>query len=71
MGDLLDTFTGDHIKANGFLGKVKRYLNLNFDASGFNSPIKKVTLTLTLIKGENIEGWTRSMDNLISSLDLV
>jgi hypothetical protein len=56
MGDLPDTFTGDHTKANGFLSELKRYLNLNFDALRFNFPIKKVALALTLMKGKEIEG---------------
>jgi hypothetical protein len=54
MGNLPQVFNGNQAKANGFIEEVKGYLHLNRDVAGYNSLIKKVTFTLTLIKGENV-----------------
>ena len=56
MGSLPQIFTGDHTKATDFIEEVKGYIRLNQDVPGFNSPIKKAALTLTLIKGPEIAG---------------
>jgi hypothetical protein len=36
--------------------------------AGFNSPIKKIAFTLTLIKGEDMAGWTRDMGVFLDGL---
>ena len=58
MGQLPFVFDGDRTRADDFIDKVKSYLLLNQDVSGFNLPIKKVAFTLTLIKRPNTVGWT-------------
>ena len=50
MGSLPRIFTGDCTRANDFIEEVQGYLCLNQDVAGFNSSMKKVSLTLTLIK---------------------
>src|SRR5260370_2568662 len=42
---------------------------LNRDVPGFNSPIKKVALAITLIKGTEVTGWTRALGELLRALD--
>jgi hypothetical protein len=43
--------TGDRARADNFIEEVKGYLRLNQDVAGFDSPMKKIAFTLTLIKG--------------------
>jgi hypothetical protein len=68
MGQLPQVFTGNHSKVDNFIEEVKGYLHLNQDVAGFNSPIKKITFTLTLIKGEDTAGWTRDMGDFLDGL---
>ena len=69
MGQLPQTFYGDRMRADDFIEEVKGYLRLNHDVAGFNSPIKKVAFTLTLIKGEDTAGWTRDVGAWLDGLD--
>ena len=69
MGNLPHEFTGDRTKADDFIEEVKVYFCVNEDVAGFNSPIKKVAFTLTLIKGDEVAGWVRDMGIWIDGLD--
>ena len=69
MGQLPQTFFGDRMKADDFIEEVKGYLRLNHDVAGFNSPMKKVAFTLTLIKGEDTAGWTRDLGAWLDRLN--
>ena len=71
MGNLPHEFTGDRTKADNFIKEVKAYFHVNEDVAGFNSPIKKVAFTLTLIKGDEVAGWVRDMGIWIDGLDRV
>ena len=68
MGALPQIFLGDRTKADNFIDEVKAYLCLNTDVAGYNSPFKKVTFTLTLIKGESAAQWVRDMGNWLNGL---
>ena len=61
MGEKPAIFTGDRTKAEDFIKEVKAYFCVNQDVAGFNSPIKKVAFTLTLIKGDEVAGWVKDM----------
>jgi hypothetical protein len=69
MGVLPQVFTGNHARADDFIKEVKGYLQLNQDVAGFDSPMKKIAFTLTLIKGTDTAGWTRDMGTFLDSLD--
>ena len=69
MGSLPRIFTGDRTKATEFIEEVKGYIQLNQDVPGFNSPIKKAALTLTLLKGPEVAGWVRDMGHWIDQLN--
>ena len=69
MGSLPQIFIGDCTKAEEFIEEVKGYIQLNQDVPGFNSPIKKAALTLTLIKGPEVAGWVRNMGHWIDQLN--
>jgi hypothetical protein len=71
MGGLPQIFNRDRAKADDFIEEVKGYLHLNQDIAGYNSPIKKVTFTLTLIKGSEVAGWTHDIGAWIDTLDPV
>jgi len=49
MGANPPLFNGDRDEADDFIAKVEEYLLLNDDVAGFNSPKKKVALTLTFM----------------------
>ena len=68
MEALPQLFYGDRTKANNFVNEVKAYLHLNTDVVGYDSPFKKVTFTLTLIKGESAAQWVRDMGNWLDAL---
>jgi hypothetical protein len=61
----------DRSRANDFIEEVKGYLRLNQDVAGYNSPIKKVAFTLTLIKGPEVAGWTRDIGAWVDTMDPV
>jgi len=71
MGGLPQVFSGDHLLADNFIEEVKGYLRLNQDVAGYNSPIKKVALTLTLMKGPQVAGWTCNMGMWLDTLNPV
>lgn len=69
MGKLPDTFDSDWTKADNFIEEVKGYLCLNADVNGFDSPMKKITFTLTHMKGPDVAGWTWDMGILLDHLN--
>ncbi|KAI9511811.1 hypothetical protein F5148DRAFT_1373533 [Russula earlei] len=68
-GGLPQIFTGDWALAEDFMDELRAYLGYNVDVPGFNSPIRKVALALTLIKGPAVVGWRCDMGTWIDSLD--
>jgi len=49
---------------------VEEYLLLNDDVAGFNSPKKKVALTLTFMQGPKKAEWTRGIRAWLLQLTL-
>jgi hypothetical protein len=68
MGSLPRIFDGDRTRAKAFLTEFLRYLILNQGVAGFKSPIRQVTLALTLIKGEKVDLWVRNMIDTLRRL---
>ena len=76
MGSLPQIFTRDWSKADDFIKEVKGYFQLNADVAGYNSPYKKVTFTLTLIKGTepaqlvwNMGDWLDTLDPIANNVE--
>ena len=69
MGRDPPLFQGERKKADTFMNKVKKYLMLNYNIAGFNSPKKKVTLILTFMQGPEVEEWTRGILQWIQQID--
>ena len=61
MGTLPQIFTGNHAKAQDFLDEVLGYFRANRGVAGFESPMRKVSITLTMIKGSEVAGWAQDM----------
>ena len=68
IGALPMTFSGERELADNFIEEVKGYFRSNARVPGFNEPIRKVAITLTLIKGPKVSGWACKMGNWIDSL---
>ncbi len=68
-GKLPTVFDSDHTKADKFINEVKAYLHHNKDVAGFNSPMKKVTFTLTLMQGDKVDGWCETMGDFLDGLE--
>jgi len=71
MGGLPAAFDRDCLRADDFIEEVKGFLQLNQDVAGYNSPIKKVAFTLTLMHGPQIAGWKCDVGNFLDTLDPV
>jgi len=69
MGTLPQIFTGNRAKAQDFLNEVLGYFCANRGVAGFKSPMGKVSITLTMIKGSEVAGWARDMGRWINTLD--
>jgi len=69
MGQLPSVFDGDRTKAKAFMEEVKGYMRLNMGVNGFNSPMKKMAFVLTLIKGDDVQGWVESMGTILDRLN--
>ena len=69
MGKDPPLFQGERKKADTFMNKVEKYLTLNYDVAGFNSPKKKVVLVLMFMQGPKVEEWTRGMLQWIQQID--
>ena len=69
MGQLPRIFTGDRTQADDFIDELKGYLRLNHRVTGFDSPITKVALALTLIKGPEVAGWVRDVGEWLDTWD--
>ena len=60
---------GEQKKADMFMNEVDKYLTLNYNMAGFNSPKKKVTLVLTFMQRPEVEEWTRGILQWIQQID--
>ena len=59
MGMLPTIFEGDHSKAESFLREFSTYFLVNYDVPALASFIKRIAITLTCIKGPEVNRWTQ------------
>ena len=69
MGTLPQIFTGNCAKAQEFMDELLGYFCANRGIAGFESPMHKVSITLTMIKGSEVAGWAHDMGQWVNSLD--
>jgi hypothetical protein len=70
MGNLPQILVGERRDARTFLDSILGYFRANARVPGLNSPIRKVSIALTLIQGPKVATWVRDMGAWIDSLDL-
>jgi hypothetical protein len=71
MGSLPQPFEGDRKFTRTFLNQITNYVQANSRIPGLTSPIRKVSMALTLFQGQQVAAWVRDMGSWIDSLDLV
>jgi Retrotransposon gag protein len=69
MGSLPQAYEGDRKLARTFLDQLVHYFRANSRVPGLNSPIRKVSIALTLFQGQQTAAWVRDMGAWIDSLD--
>jgi hypothetical protein len=69
MGGLPEPFTGNCKKADHFIEAMKTYIRLNRQVPGFKSAMQKINLTLTLMHGEKVTRWVKSVGAALDELD--
>jgi hypothetical protein len=71
MGTPPQTFNRDRRQARDFIEELCGYMRVNIGVPGFESPIRKVALALTFIKGPDVAWWAAAMGQWIDGLDQV
>ena len=61
-------FEGDRQLADAFVREIGSYFRANKGVPGFNSPLRKVAIALTYIKGPRVDGWADDMAVWLDSL---
>jgi Retrotransposon gag protein len=71
MGTSPRIFEGDRRQARDFIEELQSYIRVNLGVAGFESPICKVALALTFIKGPEVARWTAAIGRWIDGLDQI
>ena len=71
MGMLPTIFEGDHSKAESFLWEFSTYLLVNYNVPALASFIKRIAITLTCIKGPEVNWWTQQQLEWLMTLQPV
>jgi len=71
MGNLPRTFEGERDKAKAFMNDFLLYTVANRGVPGFESPLRRITLALTLIKGPRVDHWVGDMTTWLTGRDPV
>jgi hypothetical protein len=69
MGSLPQLFNGEQKLGWAFLNQLTNYFQANSQVPGLNSPICKVSITLTLFQGQQVAAWVSDMGSWIDALD--
>src|SRR5712671_6110308 len=54
-------FDGDRTRADAFICELRIYMMANQGVPGFESPIRRIAITLTFIKGPQVDGWVEGI----------
>jgi len=69
MGSLPAVFSGNRAEAEHFINGIQAYIRLNREVPGFNSPMKKIALVLTLMQGEKVADWANDIGQALDELN--
>jgi len=69
MGSLPAVFSGNRAEAEHFINGIQAYIRLNREVPGFNSPMKKIALVLTLMQGDKVADWANDIGQALDELN--
>jgi len=69
MGSLPAVFSGNRAEAEHFINGIQAYIWLNREVPGFNSPMKKIALVLTLMQGDKVVDWANDIGQALDELN--
>src|SRR6267142_553971 len=69
MGSLPAVFLGNRAEAEHFINGIQAYIRLNREVPGFNSPMKKIALVLTLMQGDKVADWANDIGEALDELN--
>jgi len=70
MGSLPAVFLGNRAEAEHFINGIQAYIQLNREVPGFNLPMKKIALVLTLMQGDKVADWANDIGQALDELNL-
>jgi len=70
MGSLPRIFNGDRQQADAFINELLTYIRVNIGVLGFESPMRKITMALTYIKGNKVDRWVERIAEWWDTLNL-
>ncbi len=59
MGSLPRIFNGDRQQADAFINELLTYICINTGVTRFESPMRKIAMALTYIKGDKVDRWVK------------
>jgi hypothetical protein len=62
-------FDGDRQMADAFYRELTSYMQVNEGVPGFESPMRRIAMALTYIKGPKVDGWADDMATWLDGLD--
>jgi hypothetical protein len=68
VGVMPQIFDGDRTKADAFMRELRIYMIANRGVPGFESPIQRIAIALTFIKGPEVDGWVEGILNAVDQL---
>jgi len=69
IGSLPRIFDGDRQQADAFINELLTYIRVNIGVPGFESPMRKITMALTYIKGDKVNRWVERIAEWWDTLD--
>jgi len=69
MGSLPTIFSGNRAEAEHFINGIQAYIRLHREVPGFNSPMKKIALVLTLMQGDKVVDWANDIGEALDKLN--
>ena len=69
MGSPPRIFDGDRQQADTFINELLTYIRVNIGVPGFESPMRKIAMALTYIKGDKVNQWVERIAEWWDTLD--
>ncbi len=71
MGSPPRIFDRDRQQANAFINELLTYIHVNIGVPRFESPMRKIAMALTYIKGDKVDRWVERIAEWWDTLDLL